>query len=67
MKKIKLIICLFIVIVSLSSCGNTVYETPTTYVNTTEHTIVETTEIIQETEEQTTDEVLSSTEKITHL
>lgn len=65
MKKIKLIICLFIVIVSLSGCGNTVSETPTTNVNTTEHTIVETTEIIQETEEQTTDEVLSSTEKIT--
>ena len=65
MKKIKLIICLFIVIVSLSGCGNTVSETPTTHVNTTEHTIVETTEIIQETEEQTTDEVLSSTEKIT--
>lgn len=65
MKKIKSIICLLMVIVLLSGCGNTVSETPTTDVNTTEHTIVETTEINQETEEQTTDEVLSSTEKNT--
>ncbi|MBQ8766289.1 MAG: DUF4430 domain-containing protein [Clostridia bacterium] len=65
MKKIKSIICLFMVVVLISGCGNTVSETPTTDINTTEHTIVETTEIIQKTEEQTTDEVLSSTEKIT--
>lgn len=64
MKKIKLIVCLLIAIVLISGCGNTGSETPTTDVNTTEQITFEITESKQEYIEQTTGDVLSSTEKI---
>lgn len=63
MKKFKSIICLLIVVVLLSGCGNNVPEAAITEVNTTEHSIVETTENVQDTTETQADENTSTTEK----
>lgn len=63
MKKFKSIICLFMVAVLLSGCGNTVSETPATELNLTEQSIVETTENVQDAAEKLTDEKISTTDK----